>query len=202
MTRTIPAEIAAFLARMPAEMRAELRSQLRAIDALHAKRAALEERRAKAAATAVEIDAAANARELAGEPDIELPCDARIERLLDGTKPSLLPHVQREQVRRRNAEREATRRQLQADSQALGELAVKLGREIEDLDEAIKRKRQAFLRELIRPLVAGRAPANGRLHPRHGATRERPRRRDASDAARRAGDSARPDDDRDPLLAC
>jgi predicted phage tail protein len=47
MTGTIPAEIAAFLARMPAEMRAELRSQLRAIDALHAKRAALEERRAK-----------------------------------------------------------------------------------------------------------------------------------------------------------
>lgn len=154
MTETIPAEVAAFLARMPAEARQALAASLAQIDAKLAKRAAMEARRAKASATAAEIDAQASVPELAGEPDIEVPCESRIERLLEGGKAAPPPHAEREKVRRRNAEREATRRQLQADSQALAELAVKLGREIEDLDEAIKRKRQAFYRDLIGPLVA------------------------------------------------
>lgn len=149
-----PAEMAAFLAHMPEETRRELATSLAEIDAKVAKRAALEQRRAKAAAAAAEIEAAANARELAAEPDVDAPCEGRLERLLSGEKPELPRHVQREQIRKRNADREFTRRQLQMDSQALAELAMKLAREIEDLDRAIAFKRQAFLRSLIGPLVA------------------------------------------------
>ncbi|WP_439578266.1 hypothetical protein [Elioraea sp.] len=154
MTETIPAEVRQVLADMPAEARAELATLAKAIAALDAKRVATEARRAKAAAVAEQIQAAANAPELAAEPEIDAPSADRVNALIEGAQPGLAPHVQRAQRRKRNEERGAAQAQLRHDAEALAAEAARLAADIEDLDETLKRKRLAFLGASIRALAA------------------------------------------------
>ncbi len=154
MNETIPAEVHQVLADIPAEARAELATLAKAIAALEAKRAAAEARRAKAAAVAEQIQAAANAPELAAEPEIDLASADRVAALIEGAQPGLAPHVQRAQRRKRNEERGAAQAQLRHDAEALAAEAARLAADIEDIGESLRRKRDAFLRASIRALAA------------------------------------------------
>lgn len=154
MSETIPAEVRQVLDDIPAEVRAELAALAKAIAALAAKREAAEARRAKAAAVAEEIQAAASAPELAAEPEIDAAGTDRLNALIEGAQPGLAPHVERAKRRKRNEERGAAQAQLRHDAEALAAEAARLAADIEDIDESIRRKREAFLRASIRALAA------------------------------------------------
>jgi hypothetical protein len=154
MVETIPAEVHQVLTDIPAEARAELATLAKAIAALEARREAAEARRAKAAAVAEEIQAAANAPELAAEPEIDASSADRVNALIEGAKPELPPHIERAQRRKRNEERGAAQAQLRHDAEALAAEAARLAADIEDIGESLRRKRDAFLRASIRALTA------------------------------------------------